>query len=91
MSGLMLGAVISVKWNGLGFWLSLLMFSFLLFAFNKAKINSDIKFKSCDLRQASLVFILPFFLVSISSASAKNCCFAFDSAYGIVEQLWSNQ
>ena len=62
MSGLMLGAVISVKWNGLGFWLSLLMFSFLLFAFNKAKINSDIKFKSCDLRQASLVFILPFFL-----------------------------
>ena len=33
ISGLMLGAAFSVKWNGLGFWLTLLSLSFLFFIF----------------------------------------------------------
>ena len=60
LSSLMLGAVISIKWNGLGFWLTLMMFSFLLFVFSKTKIDSYRKYKNLGFRRILLVFLLPF-------------------------------
>ena len=62
MSGLMLGAVISIKWNGLGFWLVLLVLSILLFIMNRAKLISDERYKNYGYRQALLVLIMPFFI-----------------------------
>ena len=60
LSSLMLGAVISIKWNGLGFWLTLMMLSFLLFVFSKTKIDSDGNYKYLGIRRILLVFLLPF-------------------------------
>ena len=60
LSSLMLGAVISIKWNGLGFWLTLMTFSFLLFVFSKTKIDSYRRHKNLGFRRISLVFLLPF-------------------------------
>jgi len=59
-SSLMLGAVISIKWNGLGFWLALMFFSFLLFALNRTILNSDGRYKNLGIKQFLLVFFLPF-------------------------------
>jgi len=58
----MLGAVISIKWNGLGFWLVLLVLSILLFIMNRAKLISDERYKNYGYRQALLVLIMPFFI-----------------------------
>ena len=60
LSGLMLGAAISTKWNGLGFWLTLLLFLLLLFIFGKFSLHSEDKYKNYGLKQASLVLVLPF-------------------------------
>ena len=62
ISGLMLGAVISIKWNGLGIWLALLLFSILLFMMNKTRLISYEKYKNYGYRQALLVLIMPFFI-----------------------------
>ena len=59
ISGLMLGAVISIKWNGLGIWLALLLFSILLFVMNKTRL---ISYKNYGYRQALLALIMPFFI-----------------------------
>ena len=60
LSGLLLGSAISIKWNGLGFWLTLLAFMLLLFALNKISLHSEENYKNSNLKQASLVFVLPF-------------------------------
>ena len=41
ISSLLLGAAISVKWNGLGFWLTLVLFSLLIFLLNRWQIYND--------------------------------------------------
>ena len=60
LSSIMLGAVISIKWNGLGFWLTLMTFSLLLFVFSKMKVDSYGKYKNLGSRRILLVFLLPF-------------------------------
>ena len=65
IAGLMLGAVISIKWNGLGFWLALLLFTFLLFVLNKVRLYSDENYKNHGLKQISSVFVMPFFIYLI--------------------------
>ena len=60
LSGLLIGAAISTKWNGLGFWLTLLLFLLLLFIFDKFSLHSEDKYKNYGLMQASLVLVLPF-------------------------------
>jgi len=60
LSSIMFGAVISIKWNGLGFWLTLMTFSLLLFVFSKMKVDSYGKYKNLGFRRILLVFLLPF-------------------------------
>ena len=60
LSSIMLGAVISIKWNGLGFWLTLMTFSLLLFVFSKMKVDSYGIYKNLGSRRILLVFLLPF-------------------------------
>ncbi len=60
LSSLMLGAVISIKWNGLGFWLSLMLLTFLIFVFNRTIFDSERKYEELGFRQILLVFFLPF-------------------------------
>ena len=67
LSSLMLGAVISIKWNGLGFWLTLMTFSLLLFVFSKMKVDSYGKYKNLGFRRILLVFLLPFIFYFILS------------------------
>tara|TARA_E500000331_G_C17230701_1_gene702494 strand:+ start:139 stop:1482 length:1344 start_codon:yes stop_codon:yes gene_type:complete len=60
LSSVMLGAVISIKWNGLGFWLSLMLLTFLIFVFNRTIFDSERKYEELGFRQILLVFFLPF-------------------------------
>lgn len=60
LSSVMLGAVISIKWNGLGFWLALMLLSFLIFVFNRTIFDSERKYEELGFRQILLVFFLPF-------------------------------
>lgn len=65
ISGLMLGAAFSVKWNGLGFWLTLLSFSFLFFVFYKLDLKFRSEYERRSLVKSSCLFIFPFFIYLI--------------------------
>ena len=65
LSGLMLGAVISIKWNGLGFWLTLMFFSFVIFLIKRSMLDSNGKYDNPDIRQILLVFLTPFIVYFI--------------------------
>jgi len=65
ISGLMLGAAFSVKWNGLGFWLTLLSFSFLFFIFYKMGLSVRNEYERRSLMKSSSLFIFPFFIYLI--------------------------
>lgn len=62
-AGLSLGAAISVKWNGLGFWLLLILFSFQIFLIQKTleqPKNSYKKILNFNLGNVSLIIVTPF-------------------------------
>ena len=61
ISSLLLGAVISVKWNGLGFWLTLVLFSLLIFLLNRWQIHND-KYKYPKTTSLLIYFFSPFFI-----------------------------
>ena len=65
LSGLMLGAAFSVKWNGLGFWLTLLSFSILFAVFFKSKLIFSPEYSRSGLTKSLLLFILPFIVYTI--------------------------
>tara|TARA_B100000965_G_scaffold100166_1_gene82117 strand:- start:2270 stop:3610 length:1341 start_codon:yes stop_codon:yes gene_type:complete len=61
ISSLLLGAVISVKWNGLGFWLTLILFSLLIFLLNRWQIHND-KYQYPKTISFLIYFFSPFFI-----------------------------
>jgi len=61
ISSLLLGAVISVKWNGLGFWLTLVLFSLLIFLLNRWQIHND-KYQYPKTISFLIYFFSPFFI-----------------------------
>jgi dolichyl-phosphate-mannose--protein O-mannosyl transferase len=65
ISGLMLGAAFSVKWNGLGFWLTLLSFSFLFFVFYKLDLGFRPEYERRSSMKSLCLFIFPFFIYLI--------------------------
>jgi dolichyl-phosphate-mannose-protein mannosyltransferase len=65
ISGFMLGAAFSVKWNGLGFWLAILCFSFLFFIFYKLDLRFSSEYERRSLMKSLFLFISPFFIYLI--------------------------
>jgi len=65
ISGLMLGAAFSVKWNGLGFWLTLLSFSFLFLVFYKLDLSFRSEYERRSSMKSLCLFIFPFFIYLI--------------------------
>ena len=60
LSGLMLGAAFSVKWNGLGFWLALISFSFLFFIFHRLELHYRDEYERRGLSKFLSIIFLPF-------------------------------
>ena len=81
VSSFLLGAVISVKWNGLGFWLTLLLFSLLFFFLSRKQTSFDYKYQISKIASFVIYFFAPFFIYLLFWLPE-----IFDSEYSLIDK-----